>query len=366
VAAVAVEFFVPGRLCLFGEHSDWAGAWRSRAPEIHPGHCLVAGTDAGIRSEAEPADRFELEARFRDPAVPPVRATISREALPAVAASEAFASYAAATLLELVESRGIPGLRLATEADLPVNRGLSSSAAICVSVARAASRVYGLGLSVEEEMEVAWRGERRAGSPCGRMDQVCALGRRTSLLRFDGEGMEVEEVACGGPFFLLLVDLCAGKDTRRILADLQACFPDAPGPVAAAVRRALGPAGELLVRAARAALAEGDAPALGRLMNEAQALFDRDVAPACPELEAPQLHRVLAHPAVRELAHGGKGVGSQGDGCAQIVARGPEERDELARRLERDLGVRCMPVTLEARGSAPPAQASGCGAQPEA
>jgi hypothetical protein len=55
---------------------------------------------------------------------------------------------------------------------------------------------------------------------------------------------------------------------------------------------------------------------------------------------------VLAHPAARELAYGGKGVGSQGDGCAQLVARGPGERDALAARLAEDLGVACWPLTV--------------------
>ncbi len=30
-AADSVELFVPGRLCLFGEHSDWAGSYARRA-----------------------------------------------------------------------------------------------------------------------------------------------------------------------------------------------------------------------------------------------------------------------------------------------------------------------------------------------
>lgn len=30
----ALELFVPGRLCLFGEHSDWAGAMRKLGCEI--------------------------------------------------------------------------------------------------------------------------------------------------------------------------------------------------------------------------------------------------------------------------------------------------------------------------------------------
>jgi hypothetical protein len=67
------------------------------------------------------------------------------------------------------------------------------------------------------------------------------------------------------------------------------------------------------------------------------------------ELRAPRLHALLAHPALAELAHGAKGVGSQGDGCAQIAARGPEERERLAAILERDLGVRCLPLTLSRR-----------------
>ena len=54
------ELFVPGRLCLFGEHSDWAGGWRRARPELSPGVCLVAGTDQGIRGEAEAAGAFEI------------------------------------------------------------------------------------------------------------------------------------------------------------------------------------------------------------------------------------------------------------------------------------------------------------------
>jgi galactokinase len=91
---------------------------------------------------------------------------------------------------------------------------------------------------------------------------------------------------------------------------------------------------------------------LGGLMTDAQEVFDRDVAPACPELRSPRLHELLAHPAVAELAHGGKGVGSQGDGCAQLVAKGAEERERLAALLEGSLDVRCLPLTPGAGGAA--------------
>ena len=78
-----------------------------------------------------------------------------------------------------------------------MGKGLSSSAALCVLVARAFSRAYGLGLSARAEMELAYAGERLAGSECGRMDQVCALGREPQLLTFDGEELAIESVAAG-------------------------------------------------------------------------------------------------------------------------------------------------------------------------
>ena len=347
-----MELFVPGRLCLFGEHSDWAGGWRRARPELAPGACLVTGTDQGLYATAERADGvLEIESRLaggerHGPARIPARA----DALDAAARSGEFFRYAAGVAAELVERFGVGGLRLRIESDLPVGKGLSSSAAICVLVARAGSLAWELGLDVRDEMEIAYTGERRAGSACGRMDQICAWGRRPVWLRFDGDDLGIEPLAPRRSVHLLGVDLRAGKDTRRILADLNACFPDAPGPLAAGVREALGPRNLALLAQARAALEAGDAAGLGALMTEAQAVFDALVAPACAELAAPRLHAVLAHPAARELAYGGKGVGSQGDGCAQLVVRGPEERRALAARLERDLGVACWPLTLREAG----------------
>ncbi len=350
-----MELFVPGRLCLFGEHSDWAGGWRSTHPALPPGVCLVTGTDQGLRAVAERADGvLEIESRLpggeeRGPA----RIAARPEALAAAARSGDFFRYAAGVAAELVERFGVGGLRLRIESDLPVGKGLSSSAAICVLVARAYSRAWHLGLDERAEMELAYAGERRSGSVCGRMDQVCAYGRRPLLLRFDADALDIEPLAPRRRVHLLVVDLRAAKDTRRILADLNACFPDAPGETAAGVREALGPRNLALLARARAALEAGDASALGELMREAQEVFDALLVPACPELAAPRLHAVLAHPALLELAFGGKGVGSGGDGCAQLVARGPEESRALAERLARDLGVACWPLTL-GEGDAPP------------
>jgi galactokinase len=343
-----VKLFVPGRLCLLGEHSDWAGQYRARHPEIAPGLCLVSGTDQGLAAEIARAGGFELESELADGRrLGPFRLSLDAHALAAAANAGSFAAYAAGAAAEVASRFPVQGVALRIRADLPVGKGLSSSAAVCVLVVRAFSRLYELGLGPRDEMELAYAGERRAGSECGRMDQVCAFGRRPSLMRFDGDRIEVDSIAPGGEIPLLVVDLRRGKDTRRILADLNACFPDAPGERAARVRAALGEENRARVARAADAVRAGNAPALGALMREAQARFDEAIAPASPvELASPALHALLAHPAVAELAWGGKGVGSQGDGCAQLVARDPDARAALAARLSRDLGVDTLPLDL--------------------
>lgn len=341
------ELFVPGRLCLFGEHSDWAGRFRLDDPRVEPGMCLITGTDQGLYARAEPVDgSFVLRqlsprgapGRFREyPAHP--------AALRTVAASGSFDSYAAGTAALLLEEHRAGGLRLDIHRrTLPLKKGLSSSAAVCVLTARAFGRAWGLGLSTEQEMDLAYRGEQLAGSRCGRMDQACAFGRGNPvLLDFDGDVVRISRVNPGGDFHLLIVDLKGEKDTRRILGALNSSFAGGRR----SLRRALGTINRRIVSGAAAAMEAGDARLLGDLMSEAQSVFDHMVAPECPEeLSAPKLHRFLTHPALKELAWGAKGVGSQGDGTAQVVCRGPKEGEELAAVLKRDSHLACLPVTI--------------------
>ena len=61
---------------------------------------------------------------------------------------------------------------------LPTKKGLSSSAAVCVLIARCFAAVFDVTLSLEQLMEIAYRGEMYTPSRCGRMDQ-CVV---TSLI----------------------------------------------------------------------------------------------------------------------------------------------------------------------------------------
>jgi UTP-glucose-1-phosphate uridylyltransferase len=82
-------------------------------------------------------------------------------------------------------------------------------------------------------------------------------------------------------------------------------------------------------------------------MVEAQAFFDRYAAPACPEeLTAPVLHRVLNYAPLQPHVWGGKGVGSQGDGTAQFLARSQADQQAVVEIIERDLKMACLKLTL--------------------
>jgi galactokinase len=199
-------------------------------------------------------------------------------------------------------------------------------------------------------MELAYFGEITTPSRCGRMDQACAYGKTPVFLTFDGDEMEAEELHPKGNIYMVIVDLRAGKNTMKILADLNSCYPRGMGKVGEDVRYYLGPVNAEILAQAKDAVGQGDTQQVGELMTEAQRLFDKFIAPASPsELASPKLHKVLSDPKIQELIWGGKGVGSQGDGCAQFVARGTEEREELKKRLV-ELDVECFDLDIKAGG----------------
>ncbi len=350
----SLRLFVPGRICLFGEHSDWAGGYRRVNPALEKGYALIVGTNQGIHAAVAPhPDALVLTATTPDGQTHgPLTLPMQPDALLAEAQRGGFWSYIAGTAYRILARYPVRGLTIRNDrTDLPVRKGLSSSAAICVLTARAFNRVYGLGLTLRDEMELAYRGEITTPSRCGRMDQGCAFGSRPVLMTFDGDDLETESLTAGRDLHFVIVDLQAGKDTMRILSRLNACYPFPDGAVSAGVQRLFGPINKRIVGQAVAALQAGDAEQLGALMTEAQALFDRYAAPACPaELTAPVLHRVLNYTPLQPHIWGGKGVGSQGDGSAQFVARSAADQAAAIALIERDLGMPCLRLTLSAGG----------------
>ena len=345
-----MRIFVPGRICLFGEHSDWAGGYRRLNSAIEKGFCIITGTNQGIHADVRPhPTHLVVTADLGGPErVGPREIPMQPDALLAEAHAGGPFAYVAGVAYQILMHHHAQGLVIDNDkTDLPIKKGLSSSAAISVLAARAFNHIYDLKMTVRGEMEMAYRGELTTPSRCGRMDQGCAFGQRPVLMTFDADIVDVQPVRTGGDIHMLVVDLKRDKNTQKILAALNRCYPFPMTAAERGVHECLGPTNRRIVEQALRAIEAGDASALGRLMTEAQALFDRRLVPVCPdELAAPKLHEVLAYPPIQDLIWGGKGVGSQGDGSAQLVARDAASRDRAAEILERDLGVECRPLDI--------------------
>jgi galactokinase len=350
-----LNLFIPGRICLFGEHSDWAGGYRRTNAAIEKGYTLICGTEQGIYAEVAPHPAaLVLTAKTPDgEAQGPYEIPMDAHALLDEAQRGGFWSYIAGVAYQMLTNyHRVRGLVIHNyKTDLPVKKGLSSSAAICVLTARTFNRVYDLQLSVRDEMELAYQGEITTPSRCGRMDQGCAFGNHAVLMTFDGDHLETTELHVARDLHFIIVDLHAQKNTHEILRRLNQCYPNAANEIARGVQELLGPINQRIVSQAVDALRAADAERLGALMTQAQALFDRYATLACPEeLAAPILHRVLNYAPLQPHIWGGKGIGSQGDGSAQLIARSQADQQASVEIIARDLKMSCLTLTLKQNG----------------
>ena len=345
-----LELFVPGRLCLFGEHTDWAGKYRTMNADIVPGASIVTGIEQGIYAEVEKSAIFEM--RSNAPEIADIwqdfACRMSETELKGVAKSGSFFSYSAGVASYMLEWYQVGGVKITLKRmTLPMKSGLSSSAAICVLVARAFNQLYHLNLNTLGEMNIAYLGELRTSSRCGRLDQACAFGVKPNLMTFDGDEIEVKTLNVKTHLYWVFADLCAEKNTIKILRDLNRGYPFASNEMEEREHKALGEENQKIVNLAIEYMAKGDAEALGKLMNGAQTLFDQCVAPMCPEeLASPKLHEVLADPIIKRWTYGGKGVGSQGDGSVQFLAKDKECQQQLIDYLNSQ-GMKAYPLTLK-------------------
>lgn len=337
---------------MFGEHSDWAGKYRTMNADIVPGAAIVTGTEQGITAFIEKSNKFEMTsiapqiADIWEDFSSPMNAKTLKE----IAHSGSFFSYCAGVASYMLEWYNVGGVKITlTSMTLPMKSGLSSSAAICVLVTRAFKLLYGLNLSTLGEMNIAYWGELRTASRCGRLDQACAFGVRPVLMNFDGEEITVDRLSVKKTLHWVFADLCAEKNTIQILKDLNKGFPFADNEKERQIQEALGKDNQEIISKAIEYIKDGKLQELGELMTYAQIIFDEKVAPMCPsQLTSPILHRTLQDENIKELTYGGKGVGSQGDGSIQFLAKDAECQEQLIEYLK-SLGMRPFKLTIAPR-----------------
>ena len=346
-----MKIFVPGRICLFGEHSDWAGGYRRINAEIEKGYALICGTNQGIYADvsSHPTSLVLTSTLPDGTQTEPHEIPMNPKDLLEEAQSGGYWSYVAGVAYQVLTNYRVRGLVIRNyKTDLPIKKGLSSSAAISVLAARAFNRVYDLKLTTRGEMELAYQGEITTPSRCGRMDQGCAFGDRPVLMTFDGDHLDTTEIQIKQELYFVIVDLAAQKDTMEILNRLNRCYPFAENEIEKGVQELLGTKNKAITQRAIEALSHSDAKSLGELMVFAQNEFDQYATPACPEeLTSPVLHQVIHYEPLRPYIWGGKGVGSQGDGTAQFIARSEADQQRVIDIINRDFNMSCLKLTLQ-------------------
>ena len=346
----------PGRVNLIGEHTDYNGG-PVLPMAISRRTTVAAGAATAWRfvSSEEPGGvAVDVDAELRGD----------------------WTDYVTGVVREL---RGIgaapPGAHVAVSSTVPIGAGLSSSAALTVSAARALSALAGRRLDGRALAEIAYRAEHdQVGVLCGRMDQtIASLGRPRHAILFETATGEVTEVPA--PERVLVIEtgkshrLTGGalNDRRRecqmALAALRGRWPDLSA-LCALAPEALPEAEALLTaplfrrvrhlvtetartRRAAAVLAAGDLPALGELLVAGQRSLTADYESSVPEAD------LIVESAVRHGAHGARLTGA-GWGGAVLVIAPPLEGRVVIRGVRRDFaaafGKRPVAWTTRASG----------------
>ena len=344
----SIDLFVPGRLCLMGEHSDWAGLYKTINADIVPGQAIVTGIEQGIYATVSKSDDFIVESSISAYKNEVLHCPMDSEKLRQIANTGSFFSYVAGVASYVCENYSAGGIRVKiTKMDLPIKSGLSSSAAICVLVARAFNVLYHLNLNTMGEMTIAYYGEQRTPSRCGRLDQACAYGINPVCMTFAGNEISVKPLKIKETLYFVIADLKGHKDTVKILSDLNKSFPFAASESDKKVQEALGKDNAAFISKGIKYLEEGNLEGYGMIMNKYQKNFDTKIAPVCSdELTAPKLHEILSDNVLTQWIYGAKGVGSQGDGTVQFLAKNQECQSKIIEYLKKEKKMKGFSLTI--------------------
>ena len=134
-----IELFVPGRIGLIGELSDLVSPYLSQNKELVPGTAIACTIDKGIYSKVKRSNK--LKYTFNDLYF---ECDISINSLEDAISKGDFFSYICGTTLYILKNYNVSnGIDIKIEKmDLPIKKGLSSSAAICLTIVKSYNILY--------------------------------------------------------------------------------------------------------------------------------------------------------------------------------------------------------------------------------
>jgi galactokinase len=317
------EFRAPGRVNLIGDHTDYNDGF------VLP---LAIGRECTVRSDTRQDGRVRLRSLHHGKDSVDIAADGSED--PGGVEPE-WGRYAAGVVRTLAERGRAPvGIDAVVSSTVPIGAGLSSSAALEVSLALALCDAAGLELDALELARACQESEHIAtGVPCGIMDQIASiLGRRNQALLIDCRSLEVDYVPLPSELDVLVVHsgvarTLEGSDyaERRAACEAVArrlgldALRDATLEQVADEPQARHVVTEnLRVLEATEALIAGDTARVGRLLSESHASLRDDFEVSTPELDA------LCEALEQAGALGARLTGAGFGGCVVALARSSE------------------------------------------
>ncbi len=196
MSACEGKAFAPGRVELLGNHTDYNGGWVLGGAIQHGITATIQATESG-RVEVHSRQFSEAESRVLSDIHP--------------GGERGWADYVFGVVWAAKE-RGLPvsGMRIVLESSLPVGAGLSSSAAVEVSVALAMNTLFKWRLEERGELELARLCKEAenhyVGVGCGLLDQATSVcGEENRIVFLDCRKETVERIPVPTDVSLLIV-----------------------------------------------------------------------------------------------------------------------------------------------------------------
>ena len=355
----------PGRVNLIGEHTDYSGGFVlplaiPQRTRIELGFRGEDRDDTLVRAWSANMERDEIQ-EYRVGEEKPVRGWLD---------------YVQG-ITQAVQRAGhtIRGFEVRIESDVPPGSGLSSSAALEVSLLRALREAFHLEMS---DVEIAQAGQRAendfVGAPVGIMDQMAAsLADETTALFLDTRSLEYEKVPLPAESELVVIDSgishrhssgeyrvrrqeceraaeLLGVPQLRDLNNLDLWrLASLPEPLDRRARHVITE--NARVRSAVSAMKDRDLPRLGKLLDASHESLRNDYEVSIPEIDR------LVELAQREPdVYGARITGGGFGGSIVVLTRhgaGREIGERIVARYQDELGEKGT-VLVPAVGSPAP------------
>jgi galactokinase len=379
-----VDVFVPGRLAILGEHTDWAARFRDENPCISVGRCLVCTTNEGLFAKTKRLNDDSV-CEFTYSHTPPDGGDVLvfRKLLNDVEGfndvakdTTGFFAYVAGTVAAILEAYPSiidknGGIMIDNyKTTLPMKKGLSSSASLCTLIVKCFDQLYNLTLSHESIMTIALTGERKTGSQCGLMDFCVTMGSGIGLMTISGKNyFKLDIINNKNDINIVVADMNSSKDTVGILNALNSCYPIPTKDNDDLFHDYVTKSQYYTLMAVQALEREdsdsgigsiGDSGSgnnggnkglhtLAKCMKKSQYYFDKAGMKIFPqELNSPILHEIMNDLTLNEIALAIKGVGSQGDGTVQVLCENKVKQELVLNLLENEFNCNAFKITVPA------------------